>query len=689
MTLPAGRAKVPLLTAAALAVLAGPAQAYVGPGAGFVLVTSFLVLFSALALAFFYLATWPLRLLLQTLRRRPRSRVRRLVVLGLDGLDAGLCAAMMEEGRLPNLAGLEFRPLATTRPAMSPVAWSTFQTGLDPSYHGIFDFIRPARPGYGAELSSVVAAPPRRCLRLGRWRLPLGRSRLRLRRRGEPFWRILGKRGVFSAVIRVPLTFPPEKHGGLSLSGMCVPDLRGTQGTFTHFTSAVTVAGPVGEEEGGRRLPLREEKGRFRAFLEGPPHPLVPGAPPLRVELTLVPDRGGEGALLVVGGRKHRLRRGVYTGWIRVTYRAALVLRIRGLVRFLLLSTRPHLELYASPVHLDPERPAMPISHPPSYALYLARRLGPFATLGLAEETGALAAGVLGAREFLAGTWAIQAEREGMFFDALDRVRRGLVACVFDAPDRIQHMFTGAGEEGKGEDPVAEMYGRMDELVGRTRARLAEGDELLVLSDHGFTRFRRGVNLNAWLARRGWLHRVEGADGDSPWFAGVDWERTRAFALGLAGIYLNRRGRYRRGLVEPGEAAALKAEIAAALLALRDPAAAGVRPVLSAADPEGLYDGPYRDEAPDLLVGFAAGYRASWEGARGVTAGPVFRDNDRAWSGDHCVDPALVPGVLFSTLPLGVDRPALADLAPSILDLFGLEAPARMKGRKLFEEAAR
>ena len=97
-----------------------------------------------------------------------------------------------------------------------------------------------------------------------------------------------------------------------------------------------------------------------------------------------------------------------------------------------------------------------------------------------------------------------------------------------------------------------------------------------------------------------------------------------------------------------------------------------------------IYDGPYVDRAPDLLVGYNAGYRVSWDCASGVVAGPLFEDNTKPWSGDHCVDPALVPGVFFCSRPIAHDDPALIDIAPTALALFGVDVPAHIEGRSLF-----
>ncbi len=165
----------------------------------------------------------------------------------------------------------------------------------------------------------------------------------------------------------------------------------------------------------------------------------------------------------------------------------------------------------------------------------------------------------------------------------------------------------------------------------------------------------------------------------------MDWSKTRAYALGLAGLYLNIRGREAEGIVEPGEEAQrLKDELVARLSGLRDEERSyvGIREVFDTAK---LYHGPYLREAPDLLVGFNEGYRTSWDCATGMASGPVFEDNVKAWSGDHIVDPRLVPGVFFCSEPIDAEDPGLVDIAPTVLRLFGLEPPAHMDGRPLFE----
>jgi predicted AlkP superfamily phosphohydrolase/phosphomutase len=393
-----------------------------------------------------------------------------------------------------------------------------------------------------------------------------------------------------------------------------------------------------------------------------------------------------------IDGTSVDLERGVLSDWISLTFKAAPGVKIGGIARFQLLEMDEHVSLYVSPINLDPDHPAMPISHPSYYATYLAKRVGAYSTLGLAEDTWALNESVTDDGTFLQQAYDIDRERESMFFAALDRLTRGTLVCVFDATDRIQHMFwrylepghpAAAGrEDAEHKDAIKALYQHNDRLVGRVLDRLGADDVLMVISDHGFSSFRRGVNLNAWLRREGYLTLKPGTSGCGEWLHDVDWSKTRAYCLGLTGMFLNVQGREAHGIVAPEDTDALKAEIVARLSGLRDDGkdAIAVREVFDTAR---LYDGPYVGNAPDLLIGYNAGYRVSWDCASGVVAGPVCEDNVKAWSGDHCIDPRLVPGVFFCNRRTTTEDPSLIDIAPTALRLFGIEPPPHMDGRPL------
>jgi predicted AlkP superfamily phosphohydrolase/phosphomutase len=278
-----------------------------------------------------------------------------------------------------------------------------------------------------------------------------------------------------------------------------------------------------------------------------------------------------------------------------------------------------------------------------------------------------------------------------MLFDALEKTPEGLCACVFDTTDRVQHMFwryldddhPAARDVPRDQRPnvIEDLYVRMDNLIGRVMKEIDDKTLLLVVSDHGFKSFARCMNLNAWLHQNGYLALLPGKTESGDWFQDVDWSRTRAYTMGLNGLYMNLKGRERQGIVEPGaEAEALKEELRKKLDGLVDPAS-GTVGITGVFNCEGIYAGPYVDNAPDLIVGYGAGYRASWDSVMGKVTSQIFEDNLKAWSGDHCIDPRLVPGVMFANRKFVEERLAIVDVAPTILKLFGLELPTHFDGK--------
>jgi len=237
----------------------------------------------------------------------------------------------------------------------------------------------------------------------------------------------------------------------------------------------------------------------------------------------------------------------------------------------------------------------------------------------------------------------------------------------------VQHMFY------RDREVIERLYCDMDRLVGQTLRYADRDTAVFVLSDHGFCSFRRGVNLNAWLHQNGYLALEPGRTESGEYFLGVDWSRTSAYTFGLGGVYLNLRGREARGIVASEDAAGLEAELIGRLTDLRDgdTGPSAIRKVYASS---AIYNGPYLSSAPDLVIGYADGYRASWDAAVGCVTSHVFEDNLKAWCGDHCVDPELVPGVLFSNRKIDQADPGIEDLAPTALRLFGVAPPAWMDG---------
>jgi predicted AlkP superfamily phosphohydrolase/phosphomutase len=201
------------------------------------------------------------------------------------------------------------------------------------------------------------------------------------------------------------------------------------------------------------------------------------------------------------------------------------------------------------------------------------------------------------------------------------------------------------------------------------------------------------VNLNTWLVENGYM-TFQGQPGESKktladlfgrgrYFEGVDWNQTKAYAVGLGQIYFNLRGREGKGIVSSGaEYVALQKEIRAKLLALVDPKDG--KPVFRDIYlRDDIYHGEYLANGPDLQVGFNDGYRVGWQDTLGGVAAAVIEDNMLKWSGDHCATATEISGgVLFINRPLGPDvSPNIMDLAPTILRLLGVPVPAGLDGK--------
>ncbi len=662
------------------------AHAYIGPGAGFAFVGSFLALLSAAALALITFLLWPLRVLLRSRRcrklpgGRKSLRQQKVVVIGLDGLEPAIVEHFLNRGELTHFESIRKKGgiyrLATSTPPESPVAWACFATGCNPGRHNVFDFLRKQPGTYLPGLSLAEVTPPGRFLKLGSYRIPLSAPRVLQHRKGTPFWCITGNYGVPTVVLRVPGTFPPDRIHGRMLSAMGVPDLRGTQGTFTLFASKQPAQIP---EAGGVVVPVKIDNGLIQTTIVGPKLLGREGDGDSSVLMTIRPMDGKvqihlQEQLLEVAVRQ-------FTPWVHLQFPVGLGSRIRGICRFYLQRIEPDLRLYMSPVNIDPEKPALPISHPSMYSEYLARVVGLYSTLGMCEDTWALNEGCLDGKAFLQQCYDLMEERRKMLFHELRHFRYGVLTCIFDLPDRIQHMFWATGDMPGYGEIFLDLYRRLDRLLGQVLDTLGDKTLLIVLSDHGFQAFSRAVHLNRWLVQEG-LMALSCEDDMSHFFHGVDWKRTSAFAMGLAGIYINRAGREPNGIVPPWEVESIRDRIINGLEAWTD-SATGMRPIRRIFRREEVYAGPYVENAPDLIVGCERGYRISWQTALGSMGTLPVEDNPKAWSGDHCADPELVPGVLLCNRPLNVARPRIIDIAPTILRQFGIPTPEAMDGASL------
>jgi len=614
---------------------------------------------------------------------------KKVIVVGLDGLEPSIVESMLERNLLPNLGKIRtsgsYSRLRTTYPAETPVAWSSFATGTNPGGHGIFDFICRDPQTYLPDIALSRFERPKSMLAL---------PRVVNRRRGMPVWQHLGKAGVPSVVLRCPCTFPTESLTGRMLAGVGVPDLRGSQGTGTFYTQDRTVQ-PKEHEQ----VVYLESSTELVTRVIGPRNTRTNPASDVLAEIRAKVDRPGHKLIISSAGTPAIIEvpeKG-WSPWVRLKFKISMLQSATGIVRFYCRQLEPQLEFYASPVNFDPAAPPFPVAYPAEYGKELSESIGLFATLGMAEDHGGHNNGRFDEQAYLAQCELVMQERERMMLHELERFREGLFFILFDTPDRLQHMFWRfLDSEHPGFEPerarelgqkIGEFYQRCDSLLRRVIDKADENTLLIVLSDHGFNSFRRGFHTNTWLWQNNLLALKDGKkpeEGLGDGFAAVDWSKTYAYSLGLAGVYLNMKGREAGGILEEGgsEAERVRRAIQEGLSGFADKET-GTPAVRSVSRREEIYSGPYAGEAPDLLVNFHPGYRVSWQTSLGGFSHCLFDDNTRRWSGDHIIDPEAVPGILFMNRPMAHNHAAIVDLAPTILQHLGVAGQQSMEGKPL------
>jgi predicted AlkP superfamily phosphohydrolase/phosphomutase len=635
----------------------------------------------------------------------------RVWILGFDGMDPNVVDRLIAQGKLPNLAWMKqhgaMRRLETTNPAQSPVAWSSFSTGMNPGKTRIYDFLRRNPATYYPDFSTVT-------LQRGKFAmgfLPTQAPRIINNRKGTTFWQIASRHGVKTVVLEAPIDFPPEElQNGVLLSGLGVPDIRGTMGTFSYYATDAVNVGDT--EMGGKVARLKVDRtGRTRSVVHGPRNPFASRdsegrIPDLTIPIEFQRVPGTNAVRISLQGQVRTVRQGDWSDWYKIRFTIAPLVAVNGIGRFHVMEASPELRVYLSPINFDPRHPPVPISKPNSYSADAARRLGLYKTLGWPEDTWALNEEKIDEKVFMEDVNYSFSRQRALVLDAIDRLNPDLFVTVFQATDKVQHMMWRLidPKHPMYNRRLAEQYGgsidrtymRCDSLVGLFLRRAARDPRitLLIVSDHGFSSFRKAVNINTWLVRNGYMtlarqdpvrdRNLEDLFGRGTFWPNVDWSKTRAYALALGQIYVNLKGRESHGTVSPGpEYDALKRELVEKFGALRDPDT-GERVVRKVYTREELYHGAYFGEAPDMVVGFEEGYRVSWQTSLGGIPPEVIEPNERRWSADHCsVDPETVKGVFLSNRPIDSAAPRIDDVAPSVLARLGIAAPPDMDGRQL------
>jgi len=630
-----------------------------------------------------------------------------VVVLGFDGADPNLLAKWAKEGHLPNLARLAqsgtFEPLGTTNPPESPVAWASFATGLNPGGTGIFDFLRRDPKSYLPELALVTREPPRF---LFGW-VPIKPPKLTNERGGVPFYKAVADAGYKTTVIRMPLEFPPTPlpAGGKLLAGLGVPDLRGTWGTFFYFGSDLTPWDVGDTEFGGKLVRLELDGNRASASIEGPVDPTSKSS--TRVSTPVVFDASPETntVSITLQGRRETVAEQHWSPWFRVKFGITPFLSVRAICRFYVLQVEPDLRLYMSPLNLDPESPPLPVSSPPGYTADLVKKHGLFKTLGWIHDTWALNEEKIDEGVFLDDLFQTTQTLSDIVLDELKNDPPSLLVSVDTSTDSASHMFYRLMDpEHPRYDPdlarrygdaILRVYERMDQMVGEVERAMKPGATLIIVSDHGFHTWRKGFNTNTWLVENGYMtlknpgaeekaYKLDQLFGQGSFFPNVDWTRTRAYALGLGQIYLNLRGRERSGILDAGpDSDRLLDEIRQKLEAFDDPDTH--QPVIQHVyKGSEIFHGAFMARAPELQVDFRDGYRTSWQTSLGAIPAGIVVANMKQWSGDHCAsDPSDTRGIFLSNRVVQTPDPGILDIAPTVLQIFGVAPPAQLDGHAL------
>ncbi|MCK4997915.1 MAG: alkaline phosphatase family protein [Anaerohalosphaera sp.] len=640
--------------------------------------------------------------------KKPGSRPK-VIVVGFDGMDPVLAEKMMDAGQLPNLDKLRkaggYSRLGTSNPPQSPVAWANFINGAGPGTHGIFDFIHrdPAKqcqPFYSAaetEAGDGYLEFDTHKIQLDFWPFNHTPTQTFLRRHGVPFWEYLDRAGIPSAFFDLPANYPPSSssHGHhCCLSGMGTPDMLGTYGTYQHYSED----GPVRtkDEPGGKRSMLFFENETAPAKLVGPVNDFLIKPEPVTVDFEVHRDIAADASLIEIQDHRVLLKKGQWSDWLKIEFELSMPAlmpnnNISGICRFYLQEVAPNFRLYVTPINIDPSKPAVTISEPDSFVTEISSSLGLFYTTGFQEDHKALSNRVFSDSEFAEQAEIVLQERIGLLNYAMDNYEDGLLFFYFSSTDLQSHMFYWDTDEkhpsrepsqtAKYFEHVKDIYRKADSIVGDVIKRYGSEATVMVMSDHGFGNFKRQFNVNTWLRDNGY---IQPSNCDSIMSDKIDWSATKAYSLGLNGLYINLKGRERDGVVEKDERERLMEELITKLKQVTD--VDGKKVIRDVYRTDKVYSGPYVKNAPDLLVGYYRGYRAAWTSILGDIDDDVLSDNKSLWAADHCIDPHEVPGVLFTNRHVLKDDPALIDIAPTILNEFGLETPGTMTGKNIFKD---
>jgi predicted AlkP superfamily phosphohydrolase/phosphomutase len=565
------------------------------------------------------------------------------LILGLDAFDPACFERLSTQNKLPALTQLAgkgaYSRFAVSAPPQSEVSWTSIATGLDPAGHGLFDFVHRDPRNY----SLIVSLLPTQQTRLGiEFTRPYDAHTL---------FDEAAEKGYPATALWWPATFPARLDSPVrNIPGLGTPDIHGRLGVGASFSPE---PGTPSEEA---KIPVfaltAKGKQTFTGSLLGPAQKQAGKETSLDFELSfLEPNQ----AQLQIGKQRVTLKTGEWSPILEISFKMGFLVSVSAITRVILTQGTPSPRMYFLPLQIHPLHPLWRYATPPGFVKQTWSQAGGFLSLGWPQDTTALEEGHITDAQFLTLCEQIFETRKTIFLHQLEAFHEGVLASVFDTLDRIQHMFWRERP-----DVIEHWYQKLDTLVGQTGEKigpLKRKPKLLVVSDHGFSDFTYKVHVNRWLEAEGYLAQKNGGAGGS--LAQADWAKTRAYALGLNSLYLNVRDREGQGCVGAGEVADLQRELQQRLLQWTGPDG---KAIFNTVQPSAeIHNGPYAPVAPDLILGFAPGYRASADTGLGKWQADGIEANRDHWGADHCMDAASVPGVLFSNQALGLDHPSFRD----------------------------
>lgn len=574
---------------------------------------------------------------------------KKIIVLAIDGLDPKIIEEGIQQGLLPNIKKLKgegyFSELQTTIPPQSPVAWASFITGEAPQKHKIYDFITRDPANYNLNVSYSDST--------------------KFKWLAEPFWKKTTQKNIPIVSLFLPDTYLDQSNiNGKMIAGMGVPDLLGTQGSLTLFT---THDYSEKKDFRGKIVSIKNQDSQT-VSIPGPKYKDFKDVKTAEIPLTI--EKAKTGVKLTVQNQTIPLKSHEFSDWVTLKFDAGLFNKVEGIAKFYLKSAGSEFEIYLSPINFNPQKPLKQISSPASYAKDLAKEYGLFYTQGLPIDSWAFEQDIMDEKAFLAHIDSILTEREKIYFGELQKFHNGIFIGYFGIVDSVAHMFWRyRGQQGPYEKTILSYYQKIDGIIGQTMVQMDRNTSLIILSDHGFDSFDYEVNVNSWLYKEGYIVLKPGITSTTELFDGIDWTKTRAFSAGYNGIFINLKGREKGGIVDASSDDSLVAELSQKLLKSQNPFTNRplVKHVYTAHD---LKTDKNDLSSPDLFIGFYKGARASWDSAVGIVNEEVVRERKSKWSGDHLFDPTEVPGVLISNKQLSLKKPGITQVMPYILEMF-------------------